>query len=325
MGQSYTVPVTGYYLLETWGAQGGYALTNSKDNRTPDNKPITKAIGGLGGYTSGKIKLKEGQVLYVFVGDQGQNYEGKSTTQINGGFNGGGSSMGCNTNGGGSGGGGATHISTKNSPLQSCTLPDVLIVSGGGGGAWACYYGTWNDKRGLSEGGLGGGLEGGRAGYGGTMGYSATASRSNIYNQGTSDSAAYNFATGGTQLSGGVQSCAGGSNSCFYTSSPATFGKGADSGNAAQHSGGGGGSGLYGGGAGASGENACGTGGGGGSSYTSASMLEPIMQQGVREGNGKVVISMTTVKVQACQTFVNCQIYLAMRLNNLLLVITSMS
>lgn len=291
-GQRFVVPVSGEYLLELWGAQGGYAVGHP-NHRTPQNKPISQAKGGLGGYTKGKIKLKAAQVLYVFVGGQGNPYVGSSTLRITGGFNGGGSSDGCNTDGGGGGGGGATHISTENSILQSCSPPSVLIVSGGGGGAWGCKGISYSNARGLSEGGNGGDLTGGTAGYGGTMGYTTEPNYADYYNQKYSDkrSGAYNFATGGTQTSGGYQGCYQCTLNYAKTSSPSGFGKGADSGNAASHSGGGGGGGYYGGGAGTSGNNPCGTGGGGGSSYVSSSIYENLMLQGVNEGNGKVVIS----------------------------------
>ena len=51
--QSYTVPITGKYRIECWGAQGG----------TDGN-----IAGGLGGYTSGNINLTKGRTLYVVVG-----------------------------------------------------------------------------------------------------------------------------------------------------------------------------------------------------------------------------------------------------------------
>lgn len=324
MGQSYTVPISGEYLLEVWGAQGGYAVGKPNANRTPENQPISQARGGLGGYTKGKIRLEANQVLYVFVGGQGNNYIGSTTSPITGGFNGGGSSMGCNTEGGGGGGGGATHISTQNSVLESCSLSKVLIVSGGGGGAWGCYAYSWSYTRGLSEGGQGGGKEGGRAGYGGSMGYTTDYTKSNIYNNGKSESAAYNYATGGTQTEGGTQGCASGSNSDYKTASPAKFGKGADSAKAGSHSGGGGGSGLYGGGAGASGTNDLGTGGGGGSSYISVSMYDTEILQGVREGHGKAVISPISIALKEYETLVNCHNYYSFRMNNFLLVFISM-
>lgn len=325
-GQTYVVPISGEYLLELWGAQGGYA-DGHPNHRTPQNQPISQAKGGLGGYTKGKIKLKAAQVLYVFVGDQGNPYVGSSTQRITGGFNGGGSSDGCTTDGGGGGGGGATHISTQNSILQSCSPPNVLIVSGGGGGAWACKGHAWTELRGMSEGGNGGDLTGGTAGYGGTMGYTSNPSNSNMYNQGetSKEYGAFNFATGGAQTSGGYQGCYQCSLVYAKTSSPSGFGKGADSGSAGSHSGGGGGGGYYGGGAGTSSNNARGTGGGGGSSYVSSSISEHFMLQGVNEGNGKVVISPVLINYNEYNTCVNCPNIMSAKNYILILVYLAMS
>ena len=48
--QTYTIPKTGTYALEVWGAQGG-----SKSD----------LIGGYGGFTYGEIDLTEGTILYI--------------------------------------------------------------------------------------------------------------------------------------------------------------------------------------------------------------------------------------------------------------------
>jgi len=53
---TFIAPVTGYYEVELWGAQGGNYSTSLQ--------------GGKGGYTSGFIKLNEGDTLYVYVGGQ---------------------------------------------------------------------------------------------------------------------------------------------------------------------------------------------------------------------------------------------------------------
>ena len=51
--QEFTAPSDGTYLLEVWGAQGGYQLSGR---------------GGYGGYSHGEYKLNKGQKLYVKVG-----------------------------------------------------------------------------------------------------------------------------------------------------------------------------------------------------------------------------------------------------------------
>ena len=108
---TYTVPQTGMYKLETWGAQGG----NS---------------GGYGSYSAGTVSLTKGTVLYINVGGKGSG-----TT---GGYNGGGTALA-----GGYGGGGATHIASQSGLLStfSSKLANVLIVSGGGGGKGAAGAG----------------------------------------------------------------------------------------------------------------------------------------------------------------------------------------
>lgn len=57
--QTFTAPMTGYYSVETWGAQGGNA-TDGTDT----------ARGGYGAYAYGEVFLQQGDVLYVNVGGQ---------------------------------------------------------------------------------------------------------------------------------------------------------------------------------------------------------------------------------------------------------------
>ena len=94
---TYTVPYTGDYKLEIWGAQGGGNVSYA---------------GGYGGYASGNISLTKGQILYLNVGG--------TSSDTTGGYN----------------GGGATHIATKSGLLSflSSDLSSILMVSGGGGG-----------------------------------------------------------------------------------------------------------------------------------------------------------------------------------------------
>ena len=70
--QEYIVPEgqSGWYRIELWGTQGGTA-------------------GGLGAYTSGIIKLTEGDTLYFYVGKQRENEGGTETDVriIKGGYN----------------------------------------------------------------------------------------------------------------------------------------------------------------------------------------------------------------------------------------------
>lgn len=156
--QSFTVPATGYYKLEVWGASGG-------------------ASGGKGGYSTGVANLTKNQIIYVNVGGQGA---GSSSRYAAGGWNGGGSTNNNNSSSGNYGGGGATDIRTINGTVTvlssnsnvyasyvggTDSLNSRLIVAGGGGG-----FGTSN-----GGGGAGGGTSGG-GNYPGTQ--SGTTSRS---------------------------------------------------------------------------------------------------------------------------------------------------
>ena len=135
---------SGYYRLEAWGAQGGYAKS-------------TTYRGGYGGYSTGLTYLEEGTILYVNVGGVGANGT-QYGTQYLGGYNGGG--YGTSTDEYyAAGGGGATHIAKVSGLLStlSSQKENLLIVAGGGAGAH--YYGTSDDGN-ASYGGSGGGYIG---------------------------------------------------------------------------------------------------------------------------------------------------------------------
>ncbi|MBT2618459.1 glycine rich domain-containing protein [Bacillus sp. ISL-78] len=155
--QSFTVPYTGTYKLETWGAQGG--------NDTA-NVPTIYHQGGLGGYAEGEVSLTKGETIYVVVGGKGAD----TRTSTNGGYNGGGNSVH------GSAGGGATHIATADGLLASLSNDKsaVLIVAGGGGGV---DYGGKRDM----DGGYAGGISGGPS-YGNNK--TATQTNGNSFGQG---------------------------------------------------------------------------------------------------------------------------------------------
>lgn len=224
---AYTIPVTGIYKLEVWGSQGqtsGSVCTNS----------------GYGGYSYGQIKLTKGQVIYVNVGNQsGYNGGGTVTSSYNG-INFKSSSVFV------ANGGGATHIATASGQLLSLSgnKGSILIVAGGGGGAynWHLYIDRTN--------------AGGHAG-----GYVGNAGK----------------CTTGTCAGGGSQSAGGNANSSGSLRGTAgTFGKG---GNGVIHTGTGeggqgaaGGGGYYGGGGNINVHQSA-EGGGGGSGYIGNSSL----------------------------------------------------
>ena len=125
--QKYTIPTTGTYKLEVWGAQGG----SFSDT----------IYGGYGGYSKGLMHLKKDTILYINIG-------GTATSTASG-YNGGGSSNNKNK-----GGGGATHIATVSGLLStlSSKTSNILIVAGGGGGS-----DNWSTG---ALGGNGGGIQG---------------------------------------------------------------------------------------------------------------------------------------------------------------------
>ena len=233
--QIFTVPATGKYKLETWGAQGG-----SVDNY----------IGGYGGYSTGIIQFNAGEKLYINVGGQGLTSNLSTDGVLSGGYNGGGNAYSylyasyCSNTTAGSGGG-ATHVSLTSGLLS--TLKDrtdsILIVSSGGGGSLNRNCGTSDYA--FSFGGAGGGY----------IGNSSVVS---------STSWPYTLSTGGMQTIGGI----GGTINNESGISNGDFGLGGSTtrtGGYTKSSGGG--SGFYGGG------NGMFTGSGGGSGYIGNSLL----------------------------------------------------
>lgn len=240
-GQTFTAPADGEYLLEVAGAQGG----KEKDT-----------VGGLGGSSSGKVTLKKGQTIYIYVGGAG------SSNDTNGGYNGGGSA-----GNGGTSGGGATHIATTNRGVlknYSSNKNDVLIVAGGGGGS--------QNGNGYSSGGSGGGTTGG--------------SPSGFTNNSTWIWTYTTLAGGGTQSSGGAAGKTQANKvSGTFTGKSGSFGQGANGTNSSSYSntndyGAGGGGGWYGGG------SSCIHGGAAGGSGYIGGVTEGQMSNGTNSGNG---------------------------------------
>ncbi len=114
------LPEDGIYLLECWGAGGG----GGRDH-----------CGGNGGYAAGYIEGKEGEVLFVCVGEAGAG-EGRR-------YNGGGSAPDPEKSHAGSGGG-ATHMARVTGTLAEIGeegLENLLLAAGGGGGGAGLYDG----------------------------------------------------------------------------------------------------------------------------------------------------------------------------------------
>ena len=149
--QTLTIPATGWYTIQAYGAEGGASTTDA--NGTGNSK-----LGGKGGFSSIDYQLTQGQTLYIYCGGKG----GDASLGTNGGgaagWNGGGKGGdGYNSSIGGGGGGGATHVATSqignitnsnslftgeaSSPTAKSGL--ILVAAGGGGGAYkSCAAGT---------------------------------------------------------------------------------------------------------------------------------------------------------------------------------------
>lgn len=178
-------PCSGTYKLETWGAQGGNAITFE---------------GGYGGYSVGSIELSRREKLYIVVGGKGENSPSLKFASsdysniVKGGYNGGGLGVcgQCNNKNlrQAAGGGGATHIAYASGLLNlfKDNRQNLLIASGGGGGAYCVSYDEKTCKLTAPH-----GVGGSAGGYVANTAYwsAEEAVNSTIY------------ATGGTQSSGG--------------------------------------------------------------------------------------------------------------------------
>ena len=212
--QTYTVPLSGYYKIEAWGAQGGSVDAYST---------ISKAEGGKGAYTYGEIFLEKGKKLYIQVGGKGSKSNVSTAQAINGGYNGGGATGGqscCNRSF--ASGGGATDIRLIGGAWNDeAGLKSRIMVAAGGGGA---FNGS-NVETLYNQGGYGGSLVGGAG------------------SQGTNTSDQYCYGLGATQTSGGkiTTECSASSN--YSGAVTGSFGSGGGSDSART----GGGGGYYGG------------------------------------------------------------------------------
>jgi len=103
--QTWTVPSSGTYTIEVWGADGG----NGDDNYGYES------LGGNGRKLKANFSLVQGAVLKILVGQRG-GYASSSSNSTNAG-----------------GGGGGTFLTySDNTP--------IIVASGGNGGSW----GYWN-------------------------------------------------------------------------------------------------------------------------------------------------------------------------------------
>ena len=223
--QEWTVPATGIYAIEAWGAQGGSTIGFT---------------GGKGARMKGNVILSMGDVLQVLIGQQGVD----SVTS---------------PSYGSAGGGGGSFVA-KGSQLSS-SVP--LVVAGGGGGSKTKSSSSGHGGDGLTgnEGGnsaYNGGASGNGgarnpSNYGGFAGGGFFTGGLQGANSGKSGFAFVNGGQGGIRQDNGADACADGG-----------FG-GGGGGMHNQNQGGGGGGGYSGGSAGHDDSGQKGWGGGGGS------------------------------------------------------------
>ena len=270
--QTWTVPDTGWYLLDVSGGQGGDASNSSH-------------AGGKGAQIQASVRLTKGEVLRIAVGGQG----GKGTTVDN------------NPSGGG-GGGSSSIVRVKNTvaPLAPSANDELLLIVGGGGGAAANNAG--NPGNAISaDGGFG---WGGRNGQGGGLGQ-------NSVDNGGAGGAGY-LGDGDTRINGiGIYQAFGGKkylNGNFggdphLSGGAGGWGGGGGGGGATDtHDGGGGGGGGYSGGGG--GPNHGDGGGGGGSFVFTSTADRPAARvlarnTGAQGGNGAISITIQRYSLPA--------------------------
>ena len=250
--QYWTVPSSGTYTIEVWGANGGDGHASNS----------TVPIGGRGARMKGDFTLTEEEILKILVGQMG--------TQTN-----------SNTWNYGGGGGGGTFVAKSDNT--------ALIVAGGGGGAAIANNGNIDgttSTTGLSGGYTGGsgtagsgGTNGGGGGVGlansGAAGFTGNGIQGGTY--GELNPSARSFVNGGTgqNTSNPDGNCCGGN--------------GGFGGGAAGYGPGGGGGGYSGGGGGGGCCSSLTSGGGGGGSYNNGSNQSN--SSGVRTGHGQVIIT----------------------------------
>ena len=136
--QPFTIPVTGKYRLEAWGAQGGDSVNDGGSSHS---------TGAKGAYTSGVAPFNADDTLYVYVG-QHPGYVSSGKANNPGGWNGGGTgSRDYGDNDSAGGGGGATDFRffdddvTVNSTILTWNNAiglryRIMVAAGGGGNAW---------------------------------------------------------------------------------------------------------------------------------------------------------------------------------------------
>lgn len=279
VAQNLTLPI-GTYKIKCWGAQGGGIGRTNQDSANSSYNLSSLNLGGFGGSVEGHLKLAKKTTLLLYVGGKGTDGETNQTSAA-GGWNGGGTSQGGTESPAG-GGGGATDI------RFSSALSDRVIVAGGGGGA-AAKQNVKKSEYNYIKGASGGGLKGEDGGVQ------------------VPQALGYLFepisAKGGTQDSGGsgadVRTVSSASHLVGGSGDIGIGGDGVGGSSSSDNNkiaGGGGGAGYYGGGGGASSSMSStsvvlGSGAGGSSFANELYFTDIVHEQGIREGDGYLEIT----------------------------------
>ena len=268
--QTWTVPDTGWYLLDVSGGQGGDASNDSH-------------AGGKGAQIQASVRLTKGEVLRIAVGGQG----GK------------GAGAGNNPSGGG-GGGSSSIVRVKNTatPLAPSSNDELLLIVAGGGGAASQYVGNPGNAT----------SEDGDFTWGGKAGNGAGDSTTNYFERGAGGAGYLTSGVGTERAEKGLAYLLGNRGGHFIDTAftgqggAGGWGGGGQGGRAQNNTdgSGGGGGGYSGGGSGPW----AGNGGGGGGSFVftstanrpAASALARIT--GAHSGNGAVSISLQRYSLQ---------------------------
>ncbi|MCH2233248.1 MAG: T9SS type A sorting domain-containing protein [Crocinitomicaceae bacterium] len=260
--QEWTVPATGDYQIEAYGAQGGDDIYTT----APSN-------GGLGAKMVGTFSFTEGQVIYIIAGQEG------------------GSTLFTGIDNAAAGGGGGSFV------WDPTDLSAPLIVAGGGGGGSSStdYTGIHanitndgNDAEFIANGGSAG--NGGESNAGGSSYWGGAGAGWLTDGTGGNNLTIYDYTTGGSGAEGGRSPLNGGQGGVRWndgTDEGGDGGFGGGGGGGSDNMGAGGGGGYSGGGADRGGT--FGDGGGGGS-FNSG--IDQDNEAEVNTGDGYVVISL---------------------------------
>ena len=144
--QVFEAPVSAFYKIELWGAQGGNSRGNNSTKCSYNRgTAYGGGCGGFGSYTSGWLYVRKDTKLYFYIGQRG--LDAKPYNNVAGGWNGGGSATYDHSDDEASGsGGGASDVrlvptSSTTSWNEFDSLKSRIMVAAGGGGGSDVYVG----------------------------------------------------------------------------------------------------------------------------------------------------------------------------------------